>query len=132
MSNKTIEPEQFAMAASALYREWNRRLSDQMPKVVRAACREARDEARREVAGQLKPMLTPRYAEGLTYHVDKHSDLVTGRVGNQLYPGLVHLLEKGHARVGGGRVEARPHMRGGYEAGAKVLVERAEQAVRGT
>lgn len=56
------------------------------------------------------------YKEGWNYRVRKTHEGWSAVIGNSLKPGLAHLLEKGHAKVGGGRVEPSP--RGGHIAPA--------------
>ena len=43
--------------------------------------------------------------------------------------GLVHLLEKGHAKVGGGRTRAFPHMAPGYDEGAPAFEKKLLEGV---
>jgi hypothetical protein len=43
---------------------------------------------------------------------------------------LAHLLEYGHAKVGGGRVEGRPHIRPAEEQVIKDFVSEVEEAIR--
>lgn len=51
------------------------------------------------------------YKDGWTYSVEKDSAYQIGvTVHNKKKPGLTHLLEKGHAKRGGGRVEGNPHI----------------------
>lgn len=44
---------------------------------------------------------------------------------------IAHLLEHGHAKRGGGRVEARPHIAQAEEAGEKKLIEDLEKKLGG-
>lgn len=44
---------------------------------------------------------------------------------------LTHLLEKGHAKRGGGRVSARPHIASAEQEGIRFLQEEIERGLRG-
>lgn len=51
------------------------------------------------------------YKDGWASKVESENAVSIGiRVYNRKKPGLTHLLEKGHAKRGGGRVEGKPHI----------------------
>lgn len=51
------------------------------------------------------------YKDGWASKVESENAVSIGiRVYNRKKPGLTHLLEKGHAKRGGGRVEGVPHI----------------------
>lgn len=51
------------------------------------------------------------YKDGWTYSVGRDSAYKIGiTIHNSKKPGLAHLLEKGHAKRGGGRVNSAPHI----------------------
>lgn len=72
-------------------------------KVTRWGAKELRNSAS-------TPVKTGEYKAGFTSTVDIKRTGAFGTVYNKSRPGLVHLLEKGHAKVGGGRVKAYPHV----------------------
>lgn len=45
-------------------------------------------------------------------------------------PQLVHLLELGHAKRDGGRVEGKPHLRPAYDRHVPQMVERIKRIIR--
>lgn len=63
------------------------------------------------------------YARGWTSKVEfESSEDIRVRISNRKKPQLTHLLENGHAKVNGGRVDGRPHIRPAEQAAADKLV----------
>lgn len=79
----------------------------------RASVTEGAKVGKRETVANARDVITPHngdYFAGWSYRVSQDADGWSSEVGNSKVPGLAHLLEKGHARVGGGRVAARVHI----------------------
>ena len=76
---------------------------------------EAIDQAARDTAKAMaqdlretSPKDTGEYAKGWTHRKEAPASY---RVYNKKKPQLTHLLEHGHAKAGGGRVEGIPHIK---------------------
>lgn len=91
---------------------------------VKAGCELARDEWQ---AGA--PRKTGAYAKSIRYRVKGEGKGVQGHVYSTK-PGLPHLLEKGHAKVGGGRTKAIEHIAPAADDGFE-LAERVIEATLG-
>ena len=68
------------------------------------------------------------YVGGFSSHVT-HGATTVGEIGNKAKPGLVHLLEKGHATLTGRRTGAFPHMAPAFTEISADFVERAEREI---
>ena len=78
------------------------------------------------------PVLTGRYAKSWkTKTTAESSNMLQQTVYSPSQYMLAHLLEKGHAKRGGGRVRAIPHIAPAEEAGIEMLEGLIEKAVRG-
>ena len=64
--------------------------------------------------------ITGKYAKGWTYQVKKTRVSAEVTIFNN-HPALTHLLEHGHAKRGGGRTRAFPHIAPAEEVGEKQL-----------
>lgn len=67
------------------------------------------------------------YIGGFSSHVER-GEYTTGEIGNKAKPGLVHLLEKGHATPSGHRTGTFPHMAPAFDEMTGEFVEAVAQA----
>lgn len=94
---------------------------------VGAAIEEAVKETAQALAADLRetsPKNTGEYAKGWTARKEGPGRYV---VYNKKKPQLTHLLEHGHAKAGGGRVEGRPHIKPAEERHAPQLERKIVQ-----
>ena len=85
---------------------------------------------RRVKAGAAQFKGSGDYARGLSARRDPDGrGSYTGHIYNKDLPGLPHLLEKGHAKVGGGRVAGRSHIAPAAEDAFEDFERRVRKAV---
>ena len=72
---------------------------------------------------------TGRYARSISHKMNRKGDSPAGEVGSRSLPGLPHLLEKGHAKVGGGRVPGREHIAPAAETAFDATMEAMEKRI---
>jgi len=81
---------------------------------------------------QTSPKRYGNYAKSWTMKTEKvigqpHTRIIHAKAPHYR---LTHLLEHGHAKVGGGRVEGRPHIRPAEEQVIKDFVQEVEEAIK--
>ena len=107
--------------------EYNELAADEMKKAVKAAGKTVRTE----ISGNA-PVRTGRYAKSWTSRTTAESsvDIEVTVYSPKRYM-LAHLLENGHAKRGGGRVRAIPHIAPAEEIGAQQLEADITKALKG-
>lgn len=95
---------------------------------------EGLDKAKEEVAKatvkELKassPKKTGSYAKGWARKKRGKSQVIHNRTDYQ----LTHLLEKGHARIGGGRVAGTPHIEPAEQKAIDEYIKQTEKVIKG-
>lgn len=88
----------------------------------------------KETVAELKstsPRDTGEYARGWTYKVEfENAQDIRVRIRNRTKPQLTHLLEYGHAKTNGGRVQGKPHIRPAEQRAEKKLDGAVKVVVR--
>lgn len=116
--SKTIKADQLGDALKDIIKEYSKEVQDvvddAIPKVAKDAVKELK---------QTSPKRSGAYAASWTSQVEK------GRLGdeavvyNKKYYMLTHLLEHGHAKVNGGRVNGIPHIKPAEDHAGENLVK---------
>jgi len=81
-------------------------------------------------AQRLAPKKTGEYAKGFTKTKRKLAGGVKYIIWNKKEYRRVHLLEFGHAKVNGGRVEGKPHLRPAHEKYVEGFVDRIKKIIK--
>lgn len=122
-----IKIDQLADEITKGFKEYADLATDDMKKSVR----KAGNAVRKEIA-QTAPKDTGTYAKSWSVKKTKETSnslVVTVHSRNRYQ--LAHLLEHGHAKRGGGRVAARPHIAKAEENAIDVLESEIERALGG-
>ena len=117
MSNRKVKIDDLTDAVMERLMEYNDLAAGTVKKAVKAAGTTVRNEIR-----QNAPEQTGRYAKSWTSKTTAES--ATSMQVTVYSPSrymLAHLLEHGHAKRGGGRVRAIPHITPAEEVGAEQL-----------
>ena len=97
---------------------------------VKAAVKKAANTVKKEISATA-PVRTGKYAKSWatkTTAESSHALEITVHSRNRYQ--LAHLLEHGHAKRGGGRVAARPHIAAAEEHGIEELEREIERSIR--
>ena len=97
---------------------------------VKAAVKKAAKNVKKEISANA-PVRTGKYAKSWATRTtveSSHALEITVHSRNRYQ--LAHLLEHGHAKRGGGRVAARPHIAAAEEHGIEELEREIERSIR--
>lgn len=102
-------------------------VTDGVKKEVKQVAQEMVQELKRT-----SPKDTGKYAAGWREKTEfENAEDIRERVYNAKKPQLTHLLEYGHAKQNGGRVEGKPHIRPAEQEAEKKLANGVKVVVRG-
>ena len=123
---KKVSIDQLADAVNEQLQEYNKLSA----KVVKAAVTKAGNAVKKDI-GANAPKKSGRYAK--SWRTKKTKETSTELQVTVYSPSrymLAHLLEHGHAKRGGGRVRAIPHIAPAEEAAEEVLMKDIERGLK--
>lgn len=122
-----ITVDGLAAAITAELEQYGQDVTDGLKQEVRQVAKECRQEIQ-----QRSPELTGSYKKGWRDRVAFESEEdIRAEVYNKTDGPLTHLLEHGHAKVTGGRVEGQAHIATAEQNAEKKLAKRVKVVVRG-
>lgn len=108
MASRRCTPDTLPQTISAILDEYLGDVAENIPEITERVGKEGAKVLRGVAASKFGG--TGKYASGWTYTVDRSRLHTLVTLHNAKVPGLPHLLEHGHAKVGGGRVAGRVHI----------------------
>lgn len=124
MADRTVDADDFAAAIEEILAGVGVASDKSLEGAVRAGITLSRKEWASGAAAKFGG--TGRYAASIRTRTSTRDGDVTATAYSTM-PGLPHLLEKGHAKIGGGRVAGRAHVLPAAEAGFKEAGETLER-----
>lgn len=120
---KTVSAEGLEAAISHAVKEYTDAVSAAIVKEVDETSKRALADIKRD-----SPVRTGAYEKGW---VRRKLGEGSFRVYNKDKGSLTHLLEKGHAKRGGGRVEGKPHIGPAVDKHVVTMPKRIERIIKG-
>ena len=125
MSSETVSIDRMAEAIMEGLNEYAGLAADEMKKAVKNSAKTVKDEI-----GSGAPERTGKYAKSWRTKTTKESaNALEITVYSPSRYMLAHLLENGHAKRGGGRVRAIPHIAPAEQHGIEQLEREIEEAL---
>ena len=127
MSSRKVSVDQLASAVNDVLSEY----TDELAIVVKETAKEVADKTATQLKGS-SPKRIGGYAKSWRAKVMSEStDNLEITVYNARWYMLTHLLEHGHAKRGGGRVAARPHIAAAEQAGIQMYEDELKRKIEG-
>lgn len=124
---KKVSIDGLADAVAKELANYNQDVTDGIKKEVKQVAKEMVQELK-----QTSPKDSGDYAAGWREKTEFESaEDIRERVYNAKKPQLTHLLENGHAKQNGGRVNGKPHIRLAEQSAEKKLTNGVKVVVRG-
>ena len=125
--SRAVSVDQLAEVINEELQKYNKLSADEMKKAVKKAGKETAEEI-----NSTAPVRTGRYAKSWKSRVlSESSTNIESVVHSPTRYMIAHLLEHGHAKRGGGRVRAIPHIAPAEEHMIEKLTREIEQALKG-
>lgn len=112
-NNVVVRADDFAAALEDILGNIEQVSEETLNETVKVGAKSCRDHWK-----ELAPVRTGDYQASIRYKVDATGRKPVAHAYSKL-PGLPHLLEKGHATLGGGYVKGHPHVAPAAEMGFK-------------
>jgi hypothetical protein len=126
-----IDEDEFAVTMNRILENIDDDVNSGIRPAVSAACRAGKQAVKTNIPKSGIRSRTGTYASSWRYRTQGRKLVARGEIGSATRAGLVHLLEKGHAKMGGGRTRAFPHVIEGKKVADRKLMEELEKAVEG-
>ena len=121
--SRTVNIDEMADAINEGLKEYATLASTEVKKAVRKSAKTVKEQIQSGA-----PSRTGRYKEATKQSESSQSLQMVVHSKNRYQ--LAHLLEKGHAKRGGGRVAGRPHIAPAEQAGIEQLQSLIEKALK--
>lgn len=117
MKNVYCDIDNFAIGLDQLLSDIEPEIQKEMARVVPKAARKCKERVVYNARGYNWSRKTgAAYVAGFDSKVTKKGVVTEAECGNKKFPGLVHLLEKGHNTLGGKRVAGKKHLEPAWDA----------------
>lgn len=127
MSNQTITSDKLAETIMSGLMEYAELAAEDMKEIVKSTGEETKENIRNTA-----PKRTGKYAKSWTSDkISETADSLTVSVHSKTRYRLTHLLEFGHAKRGGGRVSARPHIAAAEKKAEQILTAEIAKSLKG-
>jgi len=110
MADLFVDADKFALSLESILKDVSVDVDSATMRAARKASKRGVKTVQRYAGSSVRKGMASPYVQGFSSTSNRKKTASYAEIGNKDYPGLVHLLEKGHATIGGGRVAARPHM----------------------
>lgn len=125
MARNDVRIDQLAAEITRAVREYTEEVSE----AIAVAVNQTAKECVAEIKANSK-FDTGEYSKGWKIVREDKRGYTNRVIWNPKFYRLVHLLEKGHAKRGGGRVDDKPHVFPAEQKYIRVLGERVETIIR--